>query len=173
MMKRTLFATLSGTALAAAMSTASAATIGLKAPLSGPQALVGQDQVDGFLLALEQRGGKLGGQPVTVVKEDDQLKPEVGQQAVRKLIDKDKVDVIVGLSFSNEGLAPLIREEIWQTLGKLKREGLAQIVIDKNVGRLRHLADRHIVIEKGRVVWHGDSDALRSQPDIVYQYLGV
>jgi len=57
------------------------------APLSGPQALVSQDQVDGFLLGLEQHGGKLGGQPATVVKEDDQLKPEVGQQAVRKLID--------------------------------------------------------------------------------------
>jgi len=53
------------------------------APLSGPQALVSQDQVDGFLLGLEQHGG----QPATVVKEDDQLKPEVGQQAVRKLID--------------------------------------------------------------------------------------
>ena len=79
------------------------------APLSGPQALVGQDQVDGFLLALEQRGGKLGGQPVTVVKEDDQLKPEVGQQAVRKLIDKDKVDAIVGLSFSNVLMGSLPR----------------------------------------------------------------
>ena len=79
MMKRTLFATLCAITLAAAMATASAATIGLMAPLSGPQALVGQDQVDGFLLGLEQHGGKLGGQPVTVVKEDDQLKPEVGQ----------------------------------------------------------------------------------------------
>ena len=97
------------TMLATAAATASAATIGLMAPLSGPQALVGQDQVDGFLLALEQRGGKLGGQPVTVVKEDDQLKPEVGQQAVRKLIDKDKVDAIVGLSFSNVLMGSLPR----------------------------------------------------------------
>ena len=109
MFKRALLKSLFGTTLVAAAAAASAATIGLMAPLSGPQALVGQDQVDGFLLALEQRGGKLGGQPVTVVKEDDQLKPEVGQQAVRKLIDKDKVDAIVGLSFSNVLMGSLPR----------------------------------------------------------------
>ena len=88
---------------------AQAATIGLMAPLSGPQALVGQDQVDGFMLALEQLGGKLGGQPATVLKEDDQLKPEVGQQIVRKFNDKDKVDAIVGLSFSNVLMGSLPR----------------------------------------------------------------
>jgi branched-chain amino acid transport system substrate-binding protein len=113
MLQRTLRSTLRhtiyGVTLAAAAASAQAATIGLMAPLSGPQALVGQDQVDGFLLALEQQGGKLGGQPTTVVKEDDQLKPEVGQQAVRKLIDKDKVDAIVGLSFSNVLMGSLPR----------------------------------------------------------------
>jgi branched-chain amino acid transport system substrate-binding protein len=96
-------------ALFAAAIGAEAATIGFVAPLSGPQALVGQDQLDGFMLALEQRGGRLGGQPTTVVREDDQLKPEVGQQAVRKLIDKDKVDAIVGLSFSNVLMGSLPR----------------------------------------------------------------
>jgi len=109
MFKNTFFKTIGGSTLLAAAATASAATIGLMAPLSGPQALVGQDQVDGFMLALEQRGGKLGGQATTVVKEDDQLKPEVGQQAVRKLIDKDKVDAIVGLSFSNVLMGSLPR----------------------------------------------------------------
>ncbi|HKX41788.1 MAG TPA: ABC transporter substrate-binding protein [Burkholderiaceae bacterium] len=88
---------------------APAATIGFVAPLSGPQALVGQDQVDGFMLAVEQLGGKLGGAPANVVKEDDQLKPEIGQQIVRKLIDKDKVDAIVGLSFSNVLMGSLPR----------------------------------------------------------------
>lgn len=97
------------TSLATAMAASHAATIGFVAPLSGPQALVGQDQLDGFMLALEQLGGKLGGQPATVIKEDDQLKPEVGQQAVRKLIDKDKVDAIVGLSFSNVLMGSLPR----------------------------------------------------------------
>jgi branched-chain amino acid transport system ATP-binding protein len=77
------------------------------------------------------------------------------------------------LDEATEGLAPIVREEIWRTLAALKADGLAQIVIDKNVGRLLRLADRHYVLEKGRVVWKGDSDALRAQPDIVHQYLGV
>jgi len=105
--------TLRATALAATLATttlaAQAASIGLMAPLSGPQAIVGQDQVDGFMLAVEQLGGKLGGQPTSILKEDDQLKPEVGQQIVRKLIDKDKVDAIVGLSFSNVLMGSLPR----------------------------------------------------------------
>ncbi|CAN7603409.1 ABC transporter substrate-binding protein [Duganella sp. LjRoot269] len=75
--------------------------IGFSAPLSGPVAVVGQDQYDGFMLALEQGGGKLGGLAVTVLKEDDQLKPEVGNQIVRKFIDKEHVNAIVGLGFSN------------------------------------------------------------------------
>lgn len=77
------------------------------------------------------------------------------------------------LDEATEGLAPLIRAEIWQALGHLKSEGLAQIVIDKNVGSLLGLADRHYVIEKGCVVWSGDSDELRAEPHIVHQYLGV
>jgi len=77
------------------------------------------------------------------------------------------------LDEATEGLAPVIREEIWRTLAQLKRDGLAQVIIDKNVGRLLGLADRHYVLEKGRVVWQGGSAALRSQPDIVHQYLGV
>lgn len=103
---------LSRIALAAAFcaaASAHSATIGLMAPLSGPQALVGQDQVDGFLLAVELLGGKLGGQPANVLKDDDQLKPEIGQQIVRKFIDKDKVDAIVGLSFSNVLMGSLPR----------------------------------------------------------------
>ena len=79
------------------------------APLSGPQALVGQDQYVGFMHAVDQLGGKRGGQPAKVLKEYDQLKPEVGQQIVRKLIDKDKVDAIVGLSFSNVLMGSLPR----------------------------------------------------------------
>jgi len=77
------------------------------------------------------------------------------------------------LDEATEGLAPVIRDEIWRTLADLKREGLAQIVIDKNVARLLPLADRHYVLEKGRVVWQGDSQSLRGRPEIVQQYLGV
>ena len=98
-----------GLAMAGMTITASAVTIGFVAPLSGPQALVGQDQIDGFLLAVDKLGGKLGGQPLTLHKEDDQLKPEVGQKIVRKLIDKDRVDAIVGLSFSNVLMGSLPR----------------------------------------------------------------
>ncbi len=77
------------------------------------------------------------------------------------------------LDEATEGLAPLIRSEIWNVLGKLKREGLSQIVIDKNVGALLGFADRHFVMEKGTVVWSGSSDALRNEQHIVHQYLGV
>jgi len=83
--------------------------VGFTGPLSGPVAAVGQDQYDGFMLGIEMLGKKLGGQPVTVIREDDQLKPELGNQIARKLIDRDKVDAIVGLGFSNVLMASLPR----------------------------------------------------------------
>lgn len=102
--------TLSALALVAAAGVAHAdVKIGFSAPLSGPVAAVGQDQYDGFMLALEARGGKLGGQPVQVLREDDQLKPELGNQIARKFVDRDKVDAIVGLGFSNVLMASLPR----------------------------------------------------------------
>ncbi len=107
--RRNALTAMTGLALLGASQFSAAATIGFMAPLSGPVAVVGQDQVDGFMLAIEQLGGKLGGQTATVLKEDDQLKPEIGSQIVRKFIDKDKVDAIVGLSFSNVLMASLPR----------------------------------------------------------------
>ncbi|WP_342620116.1 ABC transporter substrate-binding protein [Rhodoferax sp. GW822-FHT02A01] len=83
--------------------------IGFTGPLSGPVAAVGQDQYDGFMLGIEALGKKLGGEAVTVLREDDQLKPELGNQIARKLIDRDKVDAIVGLGFSNVLMASLPR----------------------------------------------------------------
>jgi branched-chain amino acid transport system ATP-binding protein len=77
------------------------------------------------------------------------------------------------LDEATEGLAPLIRLEIWRCLQRLKEQGLALIVIDKNIGPLLRLADRHYVVEKGRIVWQGTSQALRAQPEVVAQYLGV
>ena len=77
------------------------------------------------------------------------------------------------LDEATEGLAPIIRTEIWAALAALKREGLAQIVIDKNIGPLLKLADRHYVLERGAVVWQGDSAQLRAEPQIIHQYLGV
>ncbi|HEY6135032.1 MAG TPA: ABC transporter ATP-binding protein [Rubrivivax sp.] len=77
------------------------------------------------------------------------------------------------LDEATEGLAPLIRAEIWSCLERLKAAGLSMIVIDKNVGPLLRLADRHYILEKGRVVWQGPSDALRAQPAVLQQYVGV
>jgi len=120
------------------------------------------DRVYQFFPRLRERRSNLGWQ----LSGGEQQMLAIG----RALMTNPKLLV---LDEATEGLAPVIREEIWRTLGELKREGLAQVVIDKNVGRLLQLADHHVVIEKGRVVWQGDSEQLRAQPDIVHQYLGV
>ena len=80
---------------------------------------------------------------------------------------------LIILDEATEGLAPLIRTEIWRALAELKDEGLSLIVIDKNLGPLLELADRHFVLEKGVVVWSGNSAELRANPRIVHEYLGV
>jgi branched-chain amino acid transport system ATP-binding protein len=77
------------------------------------------------------------------------------------------------LDEATEGLAPLIRHEIWQCLARLKDLGQAILVIDKNVDALTRIADRHYIIEKGHVVWTGTSAALRADPDLQHRYLGV
>jgi branched-chain amino acid transport system ATP-binding protein len=77
------------------------------------------------------------------------------------------------LDEATEGLAPLIRQEIWACLGRLKREGQAILVIDKNVNALLPLADRHHIVEKGRVVWTGTSQALAAEPALQHRHLGV
>ena len=77
------------------------------------------------------------------------------------------------LDEATEGLAPLIRQEIWSCLRRLKGEGQAILVIDKNVGALINLADRHHIVEKGRVVWTGTSQALAGDKDLQHRYLGV
>src|SRR5689334_15301534 len=77
------------------------------------------------------------------------------------------------LDEATEGLAPLIRAEIWRCLTRLKETGLSILVIDKNVGALLGVADRHFLIERGRVVWKGTSQELASAPDVQHRYLGV
>jgi branched-chain amino acid transport system ATP-binding protein len=77
------------------------------------------------------------------------------------------------LDEATEGLAPLIRAEIWRTLETLKAAGLAILVIDKNVAALARFADRHTIIEKGRAVWHGTSAELTADPSLSERYLGV
>ena len=77
------------------------------------------------------------------------------------------------LDEATEGLAPLIRQEIWACLARLKGEGQAILVIDKNVNNLIALADRHYIVEKGRVVWSGSSGALAGDEALQHRYLGV
>jgi len=72
-----------------------------------------------------------------------------------------------------EGLAPLVRAEIWQCLTRLKAAGQSILLIDKNVEALIRIADRHILIERGRMVWSGTSAALAATPEIQHRYLGV
>ncbi len=77
------------------------------------------------------------------------------------------------LDEATEGLAPLVREEIWACLKRIKDDGLSILVVDKNVADLIKLADRHHVVEKGRVVWTGTSAELAADTDMQHRYLGV
>ena len=77
------------------------------------------------------------------------------------------------LDEATEGLAPLIRAEIWSVLARLRAEGQAILLIDKNLGAILKLADRHVVIEKGQVVWTGTSEALSAAPEVRDTYLHV
>ena len=77
------------------------------------------------------------------------------------------------LDEATEGLAPLIRAEIYRSIERLKAEGLSILVIDKDVRALTRVADRHYVLEKGRVVWSGTSSELSASPDTQHRYLGV
>ncbi|EJL91356.1 ABC-type branched-chain amino acid transport system, ATPase component [Polaromonas sp. CF318] len=119
-------------------------------------------RVYAFFPRLKERRGNLGSQ----LSGGEQQMLAIG----RALMTNPRLLV---LDEATEGLAPVIRNEIWRALADLKKEGLSQIVIDKNVKALMGLADRHFVIEKGRVVWQGSSDELRGRPEIVHQYLGV
>ena len=77
------------------------------------------------------------------------------------------------LDEATEGLAPLVRQEIWRCLAALRAEGQAILVIDKYVQRLIHIADRHVILEKGRVVWTGSSAELDRDPTLWQRHLGV
>jgi branched-chain amino acid transport system ATP-binding protein len=75
------------------------------------------------------------------------------------------------LDEATEGLAPLIRTEIWNALARLKGEGQAILVVDKHLGQLMKLADRHVIIEKGEAVWSGTSAELDQA--VMQRYLQV
>jgi branched-chain amino acid transport system ATP-binding protein len=77
------------------------------------------------------------------------------------------------LDEATEGLAPLIREEIWHCLSLLKSRGQSILVVDKNVDHLARICDRHYIIERGKTVWSGTSDQLMAAPDLQHKYLGI
>jgi len=77
------------------------------------------------------------------------------------------------LDEATEGLAPLIRQEIWRRLEQLKQSGLTIFLIDKNIDEFADIADRHFIVEKGQVVWQGDSEALTGDAELKARYLGI
>ncbi len=77
------------------------------------------------------------------------------------------------LDEATEGLAPLVRETIWSCLRTIKDAGVAILIVDKHIEALARFADRHVIIEKGRTVWHGDSEALLAGDDVKNRYLHV
>jgi branched-chain amino acid transport system ATP-binding protein len=115
-----------------------------------------------FFPSLAKRAGNMG----TQLSGGEQQMLAVG----RALMTNPQLLI---LDEATEGLAPLIRAEIWKCLARLKSEGQSILVIDKNIGALTKIADRHVVIERGRVVWTGTSAELRAHPDVQHRYLGV
>jgi len=111
---------------------------------------------------LRERAGNMGNQ----LSGGEQQMLAIG----RALVTNPRLLV---LDEATEGLAPLVREEIWQCLARLRQEGQTILVIDKYVERLIKLADRHVILERGRVVWQGSSVALNADRALWTRYLGV
>ncbi len=121
-----------------------------------------ETRVYGLFPRLAERRGNMGGQ----LSGGEQQMLAIG----RALMTNPRLLI---LDEATEGLAPLIRAEIWSCLAGLKADGQAILVIDKNVDALAKLADRHTIIEKGRVAWAGDAAAFRADPSLKERYLGV
>jgi branched-chain amino acid transport system substrate-binding protein len=131
-MKRLLLAGCAVAALAAVVTTSSVAQqktikIGFISSFSGPVAAIGNDMRNSFELALDHLGRKVGGMPVEVIYEDDQIKPEVGVQKTQKLIESDKVDFMVGYIWSNVALASLKPLVDSKTITFITNAGASQI----------------------------------------------
>jgi branched-chain amino acid transport system ATP-binding protein len=120
------------------------------------------EKIHALFPRLAERGGNMG---VTLSGGEQQMLA-IG----RALMTNPKLLI---LDEATEGLAPLIREEIWNCLSMLKGRGQSVLVIDKNVGNLSRIADRHYIIERGRTVWSGTSEQLISEPDLQHRYLGI
>ena len=111
---------------------------------------------------LSERGGNMGNQ----LSGGEQQMLAIG----RALMTNPKLLI---LDEATEGLAPLIRQEIWNCLSMLKARGQSILVIDKNVEHLARICDRHYIIERGRTVWNGTSEQLAAEPELQHRYLGI
>ncbi len=120
------------------------------------------DRIFGLFANLKDRQGNYGNQ----LSGGEQQMLAIG----RALMTNPKLLI---LDEATEGLAPLIRAEIYRSIERLKAEGLSILVIDKDVRALTRVADRHYVLEKGRVVWSGGSAELAANAEIQHKYLGV
>src|SRR5580692_8771567 len=120
------------------------------------------DKVHALFPRLAERGGNMGNQ----LSGGEQQMLAIG----RALMTNPRLLI---LDEATEGLAPLIREEIWNCLSMLKARGQSVLVIDKNVENLARIADRHYIIERGRAVWSGTSEQLIAEPDLQHRYLGI
>ena len=132
------------------------------AAVRNPPARWTRERVHELFPRLAERRGHLGSQ----LSGGEQQMLAIG----RALMTNPKLLI---LDEATEGLAPLIRAEIWACLERLKGEGQAILVIDKNVDALARLADRHLILEKGLVAWTGTSDELRADPSLKDRFLHV
>jgi branched-chain amino acid transport system ATP-binding protein len=120
------------------------------------------DKIHALFPRLAERGNNMGG----TLSGGEQQMLAIG----RALMTNPRLLI---LDEATEGLAPLIREEIWNCLSMLKGKGQSVLVVDKNVGHLTRIADRHTMIERGRVVWSGTSEELIAVPELQHRYLGI
>jgi branched-chain amino acid transport system ATP-binding protein len=120
------------------------------------------DRIYAFFPRLGERQGSMG----NLLSGGEQQMLAIG----RALMTNPRLLI---LDEATEGLAPLIRQEIWRCLSRLKAEGQSILVIDKNVAALTRIADRHYLIERGQVVWTGTSKELAAAPEIQHRYLGI
>jgi branched-chain amino acid transport system ATP-binding protein len=77
------------------------------------------------------------------------------------------------LDEATEGLAPLIRAEIWDTVRLVRRSGIATLLVDKSVAEVTAVADRVVILVKGQIVFEGTPDALKADPELMHRHLGV
>jgi branched-chain amino acid transport system ATP-binding protein len=120
------------------------------------------DRVTNLFPRLRERAGQMG----ATLSGGEQQMLAIG----RALMTNPKLLI---LDEATEGLAPLIRAEIWQCIRALREHGQSILIVDKNLAILKRLADRHVIIEKGVTVWRGTSAELDVDPGVVRRYLGV